>query len=135
MPGRPTPSTTWPRKVGLDPEVLTATVEEYNAACDKGEDPLFFKPARFLRPVDAAPFYAINMAASVLVSCGGIRVNGNLQVVDRDYTPIPGLYAVGMEASGLFGDTYNLDVPGTANGFSHASGRVAGRHVVATLKG
>lgn len=123
------------RKVGLDPEVLTATVEEYNAACDKGEDPLFFKPARFLRPVSAAPFYAINMAASVLVSCGGIRVNGNLQVVDSDYTPIPGLYAVGMEASGLYGDTYNLDVPGTANGFSHASGRVAGRHVVATLKG
>ena len=73
--------------------------------------------------------------AQVLVSCGGIRVNGNLQVVGKDDVPIPGLYAVGMEASGLYGDTYNLDVPGTANGFAHASGRVAGRHVVSVLKG
>jgi fumarate reductase flavoprotein subunit len=75
------------------------------------------------------------MAPSVLVSCGGIRVNGNLQVTDKGYKPIPGLYAVGMDASGLYGDTYNLDVPGTANGFAHASGRVAARHVVKTIKG
>jgi fumarate reductase flavoprotein subunit len=121
--------------MGLDPAVLGETVAEDNEACDNGYDPQFFKPATFLRPVRQAPFYAINMAASVLVSCGGIRVNGNLQVTDRQYEPIPGLYAVGMEASGLYGDTYNLDVPGTANGFAHASGRVAARHVVATLKG
>lgn len=120
--------------IGLNPAVLAETVAEYNVACDKGDDPLFFKPATFLRPVRTAPFYAINMAPSVLVSCGGIRVNGNLQVTDKDYTPIPGLYAVGMEASGLYGDTYNLDVPGTANGFAHASGRVAARHVIGTLK-
>lgn len=120
---------------GLDPAVLAQTVAEYNDACAKGEDPLFFKPAAFLRPVTTAPYYAIGMAGSVLVSCGGIRVNGNLQVTDESYTPIPGLYAVGMEASGLYGDTYNLDVPGTANGFAHASGRVAGRHVVSVLTG
>lgn len=121
--------------VGLDPAVLAATVAEYDAACDAGVDPLFFKPAAFLRPVRTAPFYAIEMTGSVLVSCGGIRVNGNLQVVGKDDVPILGLYAVGMEASGLYGDTYNLDVPGTANGFAHASGRVAGRHVVSVLKG
>ena len=119
--------------IGLDAGVLEATVNEYNEACDKGEDSLFYKPAPFLRPVRTGPFYAINMAPSVLVSCGGIRVNGNLQVTDADYAPIPGLYAVGMEASGLYGDTYNLDVPGTANGFAHASGRVAARHVISTL--
>jgi fumarate reductase flavoprotein subunit len=122
------------KATGLDPAVLATTVSDYNAACDKEDDPLFFKPAKFLRPVATAPFYAINMAPSLLVSCGGIRVNGNLQVTDKDYTPISGLYAVGMEASGLYGDTYNLDVPGTANGFAHASGRVAARHVISTLK-
>ncbi|NLW08151.1 MAG: FAD-dependent oxidoreductase [Clostridia bacterium] len=123
------------KNIGLDPEVLAATVAEYNDACEKGYDPLFYKPARFLRPVRKAPFYAVNMAPSVLVSCGGIRVNGNLQVTDRDYKPIPGLYAVGMEASGLYGDTYNLDCPGTANGFAHTSGRVAARHAIKTIKG
>ncbi|MDR3361841.1 MAG: FAD-dependent oxidoreductase [Desulfovibrio sp.] len=122
------------KNVGLDAATFEKTVAEYNAACDKGYDPLFFKPAKFLQAVKKPPFYAIEMTGSVLVSCGGIRVNGNLQVTDADYRPIPGLYAVGMEASGLFGDTYNLDVPGTANGFAHASGRVAARHVIATLK-
>lgn len=71
---------------------------------------------------------------SAPVSDGGIRVNSNLQVTDKDYKPIPGLYAVGNDASGLFGDTYNLDVRGTANGFAHASGRVAARHAIKTFK-
>ena len=53
----------------------------------------------------------------------------------RTTEAIPGLYAVGNEASGLYGDTYNLDVPGTANGFAHASGRMAARHIAETLKG
>ncbi|MDR0433813.1 MAG: FAD-dependent oxidoreductase [Gracilibacteraceae bacterium] len=123
------------RNMGLDPAIVAATVAKYNAACEKGFDPEYYKPAKFLRPVKKAPFYAVNMAPSVLVSDGGIRVNGNLQVVDFNYEPIPGLYAVGNEASGLFGDTYNLDVPGTANGFAHTSGRVAARHAVKMIKG
>jgi len=121
--------------IGLNPEVLAATITKYNAHCEAGEDPEFFKDAKYLRPITVAPFYAIEMAPSVLVSCGGIRVNGNMQVTDVDYEPIPGLYAAGLDASGLFGDNYNLDVPGTMNGFSHASGRVAARHVIKTLKG
>ena len=122
------------KAVGLDPAVFARTVAEYNDACEKNNDPLFFKPASFLRPVRKPPFYAISMAGSVLVSDGGIRVNGDMQVTDKDYTPIPGMYAVGNDASGLYGDTYNLDVPGTANAFAHASGRVAARHIIATLK-
>jgi fumarate reductase flavoprotein subunit len=121
------------KAMGLDPAALVRTVAEYNGFCDQGSDPVFFKPAKYLRAVRKAPFYAIDMAPSLLVSDGGIRVNGDLQVTDKDYCPIPGLYAVGNDASGLFGDTYNLDVPGTANGFAHASGRVAARHVLKTL--
>ena len=121
-------------RIGVDPAVLAVTVAEYNASCDSGDDPLFFKGAKYLRPLRQGPFYAINMTSSALASTGGIRVNGNLQVVDQDYRPNPGLYAAGHEASGLYGDTYNMDVPGTANGFAHTSGRVAARHVVATLQ-
>jgi len=123
------------RARGFDPAVLGATVAEYNGFCDQGHDPVFFKPAQYLRPVRKAPFYAIDMVPSLLVSDGGIRVNGDLQVTDADYKPIQGLYAVGNDASGLYGDTYNLDVPGTANGFAHASGRVAARHALKVLQG
>jgi fumarate reductase flavoprotein subunit len=122
--------------VGLDPATLEATVAHYNDLCEAGEDPDFFKGAEFLRPVKTGPFYAIEMNAACLVSTGALHVNGDLQVI-RAATeePIPGLYAAGLDAGGLFGDCYNLDVPGTANGFAHASGRVAARHAASVIKG
>lgn len=119
--------------MGVDAAQLQETIDAYNAACAAGVDEDFQKPAEFLRPVATPPFYALHQAPSVLVSCGGIRVNGNMQVTDARYDAIPGLYAVGMESSGLYGDTYNLDCPGTANGFAHTSGRVAARHAIETL--
>ncbi|MDR1190006.1 MAG: FAD-dependent oxidoreductase [Bifidobacteriaceae bacterium] len=120
--------------LGIDPTVLIQTVETYNQAAAEGIDREFFKPAEYLRPVVAKPFYAIEVAALVIVSAGGIRVNANLQVIDHSRRPIEGLYAVGNDASGLYGDAYNLDVPGSTNGFAHTSGRVAARHVAARLR-
>ncbi|MDR1190013.1 MAG: FAD-dependent oxidoreductase [Bifidobacteriaceae bacterium] len=123
------------KQIGLDPEVFKATVDEYNEFAANGDDPLFFKDAKYLRPVKTAPFYAVEMRAAILVSVGALHVNGDMQVISTDSEPIEGLYAAGMDAGGLFGDTYNLDVPGTANGFAHASGRVAARHAIKAIKG
>jgi fumarate reductase flavoprotein subunit len=121
--------------IGLDTAVLAKTVTEYNDSCDKGYDPLYYKPAKYLRPIRKAPFYAIDLGTAMEVSCGSIRVNGNLQVLDKDRQIIPGLYAVGNDAFGLYGDYYTLDIPGSAQGFAQTSGRVAARHVVKTVKG
>lgn len=123
------------KAVGLDPAALAKTVADYNDACDKGNDPLFFKPAKYLRPIRKAPFYAIDMGPAMEVSCGSIRVNGNLQVLDADREVIPGLYATGNDAFGLYGFYYNLDIPGSAQGFAQTSGRVAARHVAKAIKG
>lgn len=118
----------------VDAEKLIKTLHDYQGFCENGSDPEFFKQAKYLRKLSKPPFYAIRMAASVLTSVGGIRVNGNMQVTDENYEPIPGLYAVGNDASGLYGDAYNLDCPGTASGFAHASGRRAARHAIQTIK-
>ena len=72
-------------QIGLDRTVLAQTVAEYNTACDAGEDPKYFKQARYLSPLRRAPFYAISMAPGMMSSAGGIRINGNMQVVDNDY--------------------------------------------------
>ena len=80
-----------------------------------------------------APFYAIPLATGTMGSAGGIRVNGDMQVLNADYEPIPGLYAVGLDATGLYGDSYNMEVPGAANGFAHTSGRIAARHAIAQM--
>lgn len=119
--------------MGCDASALKATIDRYNELAADGKDADYLKPAKFMRPVLKAPFYALHQAPSVLVSCGGIRVNGNFEVVDAAYKPLGNLYAVGMEASGLYGDTYNLDCPGTANGFAHTSGRLAARHAIKAI--
>ena len=122
-------------QLGLDPAVLAQTVSVYNAACDAGEDTRYLKQTRYLRPLSRAPFYAISMAPGMMSSAGGIRINGDMQVVDKDYQPIPGLYAVGLDATGMYGDSYNMEIPGAANGFAYTSGRIAARHVMSALSG
>lgn len=121
-------------QLGIDPTTMKETVDVYNGYCDDGYDPDYYKPSKFLYPVRTAPFYAIRQAAGPLVSCGGIRVNENFQVTNESYEPIRGLYAAGNDASGLYGDTYNLDCPGSANGFAHTSGRLAARHAIERIQ-
>ena len=118
-------------KIGVSPKSFAATVAAYNEACATGDDKEFFKQEKYLRPLSTPPFYAVALATGTMGSAGGIRINGNMQVVDKDYEPIPGLYAVGLDATGLYGDSYNMEVPGAANGFAHTSGRIAGRHFAA----
>ena len=110
------------------------TMNAYNEACEKGYDDAFMKKPEYLRAETQAPFYAIPLATGTMGSAGGIRINGNMQVIDSDANPIPGLYAVGLDATGLYGDSYNMEVPGAANGFAHTSGRIAARHALSTME-
>ena len=122
-------------QINYDSGQFVAQVESYNAKCDAGFDDEFFKAEDLLRPIRKAPFYAIRLAPCILCTDGGIRVNGDMQVTDDKYNPIDNLYAVGNEASGLFGDVYNLDCPGTTNGFAHTSGRIAARAAIKAIQG
>ncbi len=80
------------RLTGMDAATLTATVSAYNGALN-GEDPLGrdHRP----RPIVEGPFYAIRQHCTVIVSTAGIKVDGELRVVDAKGAPIPNLYAVG----------------------------------------
>ncbi len=117
--------------MGVSVENFMATMNAYNQACETGVDQEFFKKPQYLRPIIEGPFYGIPLATGTMGSAGGIRVNGDMQVVTSDYEAIPGLYAVGLDATGLYGDSYNMEVPGAANGFAHTSGRIAARHAIA----
>lgn len=114
-------------------DVFVETMRCYNEACEKGYDDAFMKKPQYLRAVDKAPFYAIPLTTGTMGSAGGIKINGNMQVVDVDGNAIEGLYAVGLDATGLYGDSYNMEIPGCANGFAHTSGRIAARHAIANM--
>lgn len=110
------------RKTGMDPAKLAATVEEYNGFAAVRHDAQFAKDPKYLREVKTGPFYAIKSVASTL---GGIKANEKFEVVTPDETPIPGLYAVGNDVGGMYGDSYDLLMAGSTVGFAVNSGRIA----------
>jgi fumarate reductase flavoprotein subunit len=118
-------------KIGLDPSVLKATVEEYNGFCEKGHDDLFAKDPKYLRPLKGPKFYAVKARTVFLGTLGGIKINHKTEVVDNKEKVIPGLYAVGYDAGGMWGDSYSIkDSSGASAGFAANSGRIAGKNAL-----
>jgi fumarate reductase flavoprotein subunit len=80
-------------RAGIDPDGLESTVESYNEAVATGDDPMGreFLPA----PIEDPPFYAVCTHDTTLVTFGGLAVSTDLEVLDGDGDPIPGLYAAG----------------------------------------
>jgi fumarate reductase flavoprotein subunit len=118
--------------IGVESEVLQATMEEYNVACDRGFDPIFAKDRTYLLPLRAPPYYAIKCGSSLLNTMGGIKINERMEVLDKQDNPIPGLYAAGVETGGWTADTYCAALPGTAFGYALNSGRIAGENAASS---
>jgi succinate dehydrogenase/fumarate reductase flavoprotein subunit len=83
--------------IGLDAATLAKTVEDYN----NGIDPFGRK---VLGRLIEAPYQAVVTKPSNHYSMGGVEVNANAQVIDRDGKVIKGLYAAGEVIGGLYGD-------------------------------
>lgn len=116
-------------KMGIDPLVLKATVDEYNRFCEKGHDDLFAKEPKYLRPLKGPKFYAVKARTIFLGTLGGIKINHCMEVVDKKGRVIPGLYAGGYDAGGMWGDSYPITVAsGASSAFAINSGRIAGRN-------
>jgi fumarate reductase flavoprotein subunit len=119
------------QKMGVDPDVLKTTVEEYNRCCKKGHDDLFAKDPQYLRPLKGPKFYAVKARTVFLGTMGGIKINHNIEVVDKKDQVIPGLYAGGFDAGGMWGDSYCIRYSsGAAASFAINSGRIAGRNAL-----
>ncbi len=118
-------------KLNIDPAVLKATVEEYNSFCARGHDDLFAKEQKYLWPLKGPKFYAVKARTVFLGTKGGIKVNERLEVVDKKGKAIPGLYAGGYDAGGLYGDSYCINVAsGTSSAFAVNSGRIGAKNAL-----
>ncbi len=119
-------------KLGLDPVKFKEAIEKWNRYCEAGVDTEFDTPARFLIPIKDAPFYGLKAGCSLgPVGCG-LRVNPNMQVLDTDQTPIPGLYAAFFTAGGILGESSVPIGYGVLGGLaaSTVSGYVAAEYAV-----
>ena len=107
----------------MPPENLKATVEEFNKMVEAKNDPKFGRKL-FDRKIEKAPFWASLSGMAVHHTMGGVRINGEAKVIDRQGEVIPGLFAAGEITGGIHGSNR---VGGNAILDIHVFGRIAGR--------
>ena len=111
---------------------LVRTINEYNKAAAKGEDPLLHKQPEWVQPLDVGPYAAFDVSYAqvtyVYLTLGGLVTSADAEVLDETGQPIPGFYAAGACVSSI-----PQDGKGYASGLSLGPGsyygRVAGQNV------
>lgn len=124
-------------EIDVDPAGLLATVDRFNAAAARGEDPEFHRgfsehdrfhgdPERGnLAPLSEGPFYALNILPGAFGTKGGLSTDLDGRVLGHDGNVIPGLFAAGNAAVSPMGPGY----PGAGGTLGPAivTGFLAGR--------
>jgi fumarate reductase flavoprotein subunit len=122
-------------RIKISPSILQNTIDEYNRFCARGHDELFAKELRYLRPIRGPQFYAVKTQTVFLGTLGGIKVNYKTEVMDKSGKVIPGLYAGGFDAGGMYGDSYSIKYStGLCSGFALNSGRLVGKNALDYLR-
>lgn len=106
-----------------------ATVDRYNELCEKGVDEDFFKESFRMTPLDTPPYYGITIGGQVLCTRDGLMTNDRLQVLDKDWNVIEGLYAAGNDLGGK-GTIYPNQVSGIEAGMAGTHGRLAANYAL-----
>jgi fumarate reductase flavoprotein subunit len=114
-------------QLGLPPATLRATVDEYNAAVESGNDRLGRAPEAMPKKIDTAPFHGVCTVGTLFLTHGGLKINSNGQVIRTDGTAIPNLFAAGdvMGAGQVMGESF---AGGQGVGVAATFGILAGRN-------
>ena len=96
--------------INVPAENLKKTIEDYNAAVEKGEPDQFGREFNVsntyniaTNKIEGEKYYAIRLHALCVMTLGGVTANSNMQVLDEAGNVIPGLYAAGEVVGGIWG--------------------------------
>ena len=126
-------------QLGLTGDAATefvAQIERYNGYCEAGADAEFGRAAEVLFPVKDGPFSACTfdpVLGETMVTMGGIITDGDMNALDANYEPIPGLYMAGNDCGRRFGTEYITPIPGVSLAFALVLGRECGKSVAKFL--
>lgn len=115
------------RQMGIPANTFLANAERYNQMYKQGKDSDFGKLPSRLSALEKAPFYAAKLGGLLICSLGGLRINTQMQVLDKDCNAIPGLYAAGNDSGSFFAQGYPELLGGLALGRTATFGRIAGQ--------
>lgn len=119
--------------VGWDAQTFADEFEHYGELCANGEDPVYFKDAKYLLPYDDGTLYAVRMAPTPFGSCGDLSVTPKMEVRGTEPgSTVKGLYAVGTETVGVMHNDYYWAL-GQTVGWAHTSGVLAAEEIATTV--
>lgn len=117
--------------IGCDVKTLQTTLDKYNNACATGIDVEFGAPASILHPMKTAPFYCAELQLAMYTTVGGLHVDEYLRVQTNKGKPIPGLFALGNDASSIYGTDYDVGIlSGAQQGWCATGGRLVAEYVM-----
>lgn len=111
------------KKMGVPVEDFKASIEAYNKAVDTKQDAFGRAPNMLVNKIVKAPFYAGRVTMKRHHTMGGVVINTEAEVIDREGNVIPGLYAAGEVTGGIHGTNR---VGGNAMADIFTYGRIAG---------
>lgn len=116
------------KAIGVEPAVLVDTFNKWGEACKTGVDKEFGRNA-FAENVwlEEGPYYAAPRSPAVHHTMGGLKIDKDLHVLDKDGNIIKGLYAAGEITGGIHGSNR---LGGNAVPDALANGRRAGKVAV-----
>jgi fumarate reductase flavoprotein subunit len=114
-------------KIDADPAVLRATVDRYNEVCAKGVDDDFSKLPKYLDAIDDPPYQAVRAEIHFYCTSSGVKVDRFCRVLDKNWNPIPNLFAAGNTVGWRLGSGYQMTVGGLCNGWAFFHGYVSGK--------
>ncbi len=132
------------RMEGVDPKGFLDTVHAYNAAPrpDVPFNPnvhdglrtsgLPLDKTNWAQKLDAPPYEAYAVTTGITFTFGGVKITTGAAVEDVTGAEIPGLYAAGEMAGGLY---YHNYASGTGLMAGSVFGRIAGRNAAAYVRG
>ncbi|MEG2928244.1 MAG: flavocytochrome c [Oscillospiraceae bacterium] len=109
---------------GVDAAELKKTVDNYNGYVDAGKDTEFNKRS-LPSKIEKGPYYMIKAVPAVHHTMGGVKINTDAQVLNKDGKVIEGLYAAGEVTGGIHG-TNRLGSDALAD--ITVFGRIAGKN-------
>lgn len=121
------------KQVNLPADRIKALVKEYNEAVEKGTLGKMNPPCTYKKPhkLEKAPFYAVPFQGGMTATFGGPLINAKAEIQNMDGQSIPGLYAAGNAAGGIFFHNY---AGGAQLGAATVFGRIAGAELAKRAK-
>ncbi len=90
-------------QIDIDPATLAETLATWNEAVANQKDDEFGRTTGMENDLTTAPYYAIKVAPGIHHTMGGVKIDTEAQVINKDGEPIKGLFAAGEVTGGVHG--------------------------------